>query len=184
LLIRAIQRSKNKDDIMLTTAGIADADELVAALRQPKREGLVASARSKWSRDGSRYTEYARRACETTHSELSAIALVEQDRVVILGSWGWTRIPEEKALSDAICAHVAARPATLAIEDARRDPLFRSHTIVRALGIVSYLGVPVPPRDSIAWGTLCVINRCARAWARVEELALESLAIQLDRSRV
>lgn len=163
---------------MLTT-GIADQRALYATLGDVNRLAYLDSVRSKISAYEVRWRDFARRACELTGSELGVVTLVEKDHVLILATWGGTSLPEEKAVSDAICAHAVALSRPLAIDDARRDRLFRNHTLVRALGVVGYLGVPIPASSSHAWGALCAVDWHPRNWTTLEHQGLVSLSAQM-----
>lgn len=164
----------------MLTSGMNDLRALYATLGGNDRLAYLDTLRPSLRARDQRWSELARRACETIPSELGAVTLVESDHVVILASWGWTSLPEEKTVSDAICAHAAALTRPIALEDARMDPLFRNHTLVRALAVVGYLGVPLPVLGRHAWGTLCVADRRVRAWSAIELQSLLAIGSGVD----
>lgn len=163
---------------MLTT-GIADQRLLYATLGEASRLAYLDAVRPGLAQREDTCVAFARQACQATNAELCAITFVEADRVSILGSFGWTSLPDEKALSDAICAHTAALTKAITLKDARRDELFRTYSLVRALGVVGYLGVPIPADGKHAWGTLCVLDRRLRTWDTAQRNALMALSAQI-----
>ena len=67
-------------------------------------------------------------------------------------------------------------------EDARSDPVFTKHPVVRSGGIVAYIGIPLTNHDGHAIGTLCVFDAKPRQWGTGHIQVLTDLAqLAMDR---
>jgi signal transduction protein with GAF and PtsI domain len=64
----------------------------------------------------------------------------------------------------------------LAVDDARVDPIFKSHPAVLDGTLVAYLGIPLMDRDDNAIGTLCVYDTKPRLWSTGHVQILSDLA--------
>ncbi|WP_460604269.1 GAF domain-containing protein [Jatrophihabitans fulvus] len=122
-----------------------------AVLRQPSAAGLdevVAAARRELGTAGALLSGIA--DCQLTLSAAGAAAQ-------------YTRAGDEHDLEDAVCTNVVRQEATVAIEDARRDPRVSSLPGVQQGMVVSYLGSPVRLGGQVV-AVLCVHDTVARAW--------------------
>jgi len=66
--------------------------------------------------------------------------------------------------------------APLVLKDARNDPVFMNHPVVRGGGVVAYLGIPLIDHDGHAIGTLCVFDDKPRLWGTGHIQVLSDLA--------
>ncbi|CAA0128279.1 Uncharacterised protein [Mycolicibacterium vanbaalenii] len=97
----------------------------------------------------------------------AAVTLVDADRLLLKSvktttpdNFGGGQVP----LEWSICQYTVAQGSTLALDDARIDPVFKLHPAVAAGTFVAYLGVPVKDRKGNAIGTLCVSDTKPRMW--------------------
>ncbi|MBV8047050.1 MAG: GAF domain-containing protein [Paludibacterium sp.] len=87
---------------------------------------------------------------------------------------GWSEMPR----AQSICAHTILQDGPLVVADARQDPRFRQHPLVRAApGIRFYAGVPLRLAFGFKVGTLCVMD------TRPRELDDDQLAMLHDLAR-
>lgn len=123
-----------------------------------------------------RLTRLARRLARTP---VALVSLVDAERQFFLSSEG---LPEPWAslrampLSHSFCRMVVDTELPLSVEDARRDPRLRGHPAIEAIGVVSYLGVPLALPDERIIGALCVIDNVPRGWTAEDRQALADLA--------
>ena len=123
-----------------------------------------------------RLTRLARRLARTP---MALVSLVDAERQFFLSADG---LPEPWAslrampLSHSFCRMVVETELHLSVEDARRDPRLRGHPAVEAIGVVSYLGVPLALPDGHIIGALCVIDNVPRGWTAEDRQALTDLA--------
>jgi GAF domain-containing protein len=110
---------------------------------------------------------------------VALVSLVDHERQVFACALG---LPEPWAsrgqtpLSHSFCRHAVVRRAPLVVEDARRHPDLRYNLAVRDMGVVAYLGIPLPTVDGMVLGSLCVIDHLPRQWAREQVDLLCDLA--------
>lgn len=118
----------------------------------------------------------ARMAQAIVGSESALVSLVEADRQVFVARADFPVAETPRQL--AICAHVVARDAPVAIEDAHADPVFRDHPVVTGPPhIRSYFGAPIRLSNGLAMGSLCALGTAPHpapppeALARLADLA-------------
>ncbi|MEL6297226.1 MAG: GAF domain-containing sensor histidine kinase [Pseudomonadota bacterium] len=93
-------------------------------------------------------------------------------------------------VDDTLCNEVRRCHESLVIEDLATDERYANDALANAMGLKSYISVPIRRRDGTFFGTLCAMDRKARSLkngATVEtfELLAELVASQLDaRSRL
>ncbi len=123
-----------------------------------------------------RLTRLARRLLRTP---VALVSLLDADRQFFLSAEG---LPEPWAslrampLSHSFCRLVVETELPFAVEDARRDPRVHGHPAIEAIGVISYLGVPLALPDGRVIGALCVIDQAPRGWAAEDEQGLADLA--------
>jgi GAF domain-containing protein len=64
----------------------------------------------------------------------------------------------------------------LVLEDARIDPVFMKHPVVRSGAVIAYLGIPLIDHDGHAIGTLSVFDDKPRLWGTGHVQVLSDLA--------
>ena len=119
-------------------------------------------------------------ACNTP---IALLSIVQEKRLWFVSRWG---LQAEEATRKASFCDLAAQSSHLfEVPDALQDVRFRDHSLVIAPPRLRlYAGIPVITEDGYALGTLCVIDRIARALspqqrqalAVMEKLVLEVLA--------
>ena len=111
-----------------------------------------------------------------TGAENAIVSLVGAERQVFAARAARASSGSPRDLS--ICAHVVAREAPLVIEDARRDPVFADHPVVKGPPhLRSYVGAPIRLSNRMVVGSLCALGTVPRpapppaVLARIADLA-------------
>ncbi len=122
------------------------------------------------------FDDIAALAARLTASPIALVSLVDAQRQWFKAHHGLDVVETPRDAS--FCAHAILTPdRPLAVPDARRDPRFADNPLVTgAPGIGAYLGVPLVNAEGQALGTLCVIDRTARAIDEEMVRTLKSLA--------
>ena len=110
-------------------------------------------------------------AADLFHAPIALVSLVDAERQWFKSRHGLDAV--ETPRSQAFCAHALplAPGATLVVEDATRDPRFRSNPLVTGdLGIRFYAGAVLTGGDGHNLGTLCVIDTKPRPTPAPEDL--------------
>lgn len=123
-----------------------------------------------------RLCELARR---TLNASVALISLIDADRQVFVSAPGlkepWaTR--GESSLDYSFCRHPALDFDPLLVNDARHDPVLRTHPAVLEMDVIAYLGVPLITSEGHGIGSLCVICDQPRTWTDDQVGMLETLA--------
>ncbi|MGZ8782431.1 MAG: PAS domain S-box protein [Gaiellaceae bacterium] len=107
-----------------------------------------------------------------------SLADCDADEIVYAGITGLPEIAagQRVALSSTICRHVVASGAPLVVADTQTNPLARKEGTIQALGIGSYLGVPLTTASGEVLGALCAVDRHAREWSQAQLEIAEDLA--------
>ena len=118
-------------------------------------------------------------ACEVLGVPVSLVSLIDRDRQFFKSSRG---LPEpwagnrEIPLSDLFCQRVVDSNQPLLINDAREHPLGRENPVIRDLGVVAYLGIPLLAPDDQVLGSFCAIDGKPRNWSEREARIMFALA--------
>jgi diguanylate cyclase (GGDEF)-like protein/PAS domain S-box-containing protein len=125
-----------------------------------------------------RFDRLAGVAATSLSAPVALITLVDEDRQFCKSAVGlpqdWLR-DSGSAGANSFCRHTVALGEPLAIEDARRHPLVKSHPATTR-GIVSYLGVPLLVHGRHVLGTLSVLGFEPRRWTAEDVRTLSDLA--------
>lgn len=152
------------------SAFVADPDRL-AALRET---GLLDSPVE------AAFDRITRAAADALDAPFSTISLIDADRQFFKSSVGMgdMSVPEnrETTLDQSLCQYAVADRTPLVLEDARADPVFKNHPVVRSGAIASYLGIPLVDPEGHAIGTLCVFDDKPRLWGTGHVQVLTDLA--------
>ena len=131
------------------------------------------------------YDRITRAAAEALDAPQAAVSLVDANRQFFKSTAGMklkTEADRQTPLERSVCQYVVATGTSLALEDARVDPIFKNHPAVLDGTLVAYLGVPLVDRDDNAIGTLCVFDTKPRMWSTGHVQVLSDLAeIAADR---
>ena len=150
-----------------------------ASITDPKRlaalyaTGLLDSPREEV------YDRITRAAADALDAPHAAVSLIDVDRQFFKSTVGMGGdSPEERQvpLDRSVCQYAVANGAPLILEDARVDPVFKNHPVVRDGSVVAYLGIPLIDDDGNAIGTLCVFDDKPRLWGTGHVQVLSDLA--------
>lgn len=125
------------------------------------------------------YDRITRAAAEALDTPFAAVTLVDADRTFYKSTAGMGNLSVEERqmpFDQSICQYTVADGATLLLEDARNDPVFMNHPVVRGGAMAAYLGIPLIDHDGHAVGTLCVSDRKPRQWGTGHVQILSDLA--------
>lgn len=160
----------DSDSMPDVSAVIADPDRL-AALRET---GLLDSPVE------AVYDRITRAAADALDAPFSAVSLIDANRQFFKSTVGMgdMSVPEDRevTLDQSICQYAVADRAPLVLEDARADPVFKNHPVVRSGAIAAYLGIPLVDHEGHAIGTLCVFDDKPRLWGTGHVQVLTDLA--------
>ena len=109
---------------------------------------------------------------------MALVSLIDAER-----QWFKARIglPVEQTPREvSFCSHVVARPRTMVVPDASKDPRFRDNPLVTGdPNIRFFAGAPLVDSGGHAVGALCVIDTVPRDLEPYQQRALESLSRQV-----
>ncbi len=112
-------------------------------------------------------------------SAVGLVSLVDDLRQFFPGQIGlmppWSEV-RETPLSQSLCSMVIEAGVVVQIDNVETDERTLSHEARTVLGVGSYLGAPLVDVDGRLLGTLCAIERTARAWTIDERQTLTDLA--------
>ncbi len=132
------------------------------------------------------YDRITRAAAEALNTPFAAVSLVDADSTYYKSTAGMGELSiEERQMpfEQSVCQYTVADGTALVIEDARTDPVFSNHPVVRGGAMAAYLGIPLIDHDGRAIGTLCVSDRKPREWGTGHVQILSDLA-QLAAERI
>ncbi len=131
-----------------------------------------------------------RTASQLLGMEVVLIANVSDDRFVaervhLVAEWPGVAAGMTGALEDALCARMLAGARRCATTDALHDPDYAGSAIATAVGIRSYVGVPIHDGHGRLLATLCGVDRGTvdvtdQTVAVLHELAAAAAAIVAD----
>jgi GAF domain-containing protein len=158
--------------------GETDMPSVAAQITNPDRlralyaTGLLDSPREEI------YDRITRAAAAALDAPYSALSLVDVDRQFFKSSFGMGTADDERQtpLERSMCQYAVANGAPLLLEDARVDPVFKNHPVVREGALIAYLGVPLIDSHGNAVGTLCVFDDKPRLWGTGHVQILSDLA--------
>lgn len=167
----------------LCDSGVLDSDampDVSAAITDPDR---LASLRETGLLDSpveAVYDRITRAAADALDAPFSSVSLIDADRQFFKSTVGMgdMSIPEnrETPLDESICQYAVADGTPLVLEDARKDPIFKNHPVVRSGAVAAYLGIPLIDPSGHAIGTLCVFDDKPRLWGTGHVQVLTDLA--------
>ncbi len=113
--------------------------------------------------------------------QASLISVIHDDALFALGhSMPATAVANRSLpMSDTVCARTMEAGHPLRIADVMGDPQFARIPAVKALGIGSYIGVPLRLESGTVVGALCAVSSEPRIWQDAEEqylIAVSDLA--------
>jgi hypothetical protein len=160
----------DSDSMPDVSAVVADPDRL-AALRET---GLLDSPVE------AVYDRITRAAADALDAPFAVVSLVDAERQFYKSGVGVGDLSDpqnrETPLDESICQYAVAERTPLVLEDARADPVFKNHPVVRSGAIAAYLGIPLVDHEGHAIGTLCVFDDKPRLWGTGHVQVLTDLA--------
>lgn len=131
------------------------------------------------------YDRITRAAADALDAPHAAMSLVDVDRQFFKSTAGMkvqSDADRQTPLARSVCQYTVANGTALVVEDARIDPMFKSHPAVLDGTVVAYLGIPLIDGAGNAVGTLCVYDTKPRIWSSGHVQVLSDLAeIAADR---
>ncbi len=113
---------------------------------------------------------------------LCLVSLVDDRRQRWLCSWGLPDDLEAKGAlprEESFCTHVVTARAPLVLQDALRNPCFKTHRMVQLRGVRFYAGMPLYTRGGHALGTLCVMDFAPHRFGHFDRALLRLLATRV-----
>ncbi|KUI16778.1 histidine kinase [Mycobacterium sp. GA-1285] len=166
----------------LSETGVLDSDsmpDVSAVTTDPDRLSSLHSTGLLDSPPEPVYDRITLAAAEALDTPFAAVTLVDADRTFYKSTAGMGNLSiEERAMpfDQSICQYTVADGAALVIEDARTDPVFMNHPMVRGGALAAYLGIPLVDHAGHAIGTLCVSDSKPRQWSTGHVQILSDLA--------
>ena len=167
----------------LSESGVLDSDsmpDVAAAITDPDRLNTLRATGLLDSPVEAVYDRITRAAADALDAPFSVVTLIDADRQFFKSSVGMgdMSVPEnrETTLDQSLCQYAVADRAPLVLEDARADPIFKNHPVVRSGAIAAYLGIPLIDEGGHAIGTLCVFDDKPRLWGTGHVQVLSDLA--------
>lgn len=123
------------------------------------------------------FDDLAHLAAALCRAPIAVITFIDQDRQWFKAKIGLTMT--QTVRSSGLCAQAVQHKTLIAIEDARADPRFSSHPLVREDPRVRfYCGAPILNPDGHAVGTIAVMDAAPRVPTEEQCQALRRLARQ------
>lgn len=167
----------------LAEVGALESDsmpDVAAAIADPDRLNALQATGLLDSPVEAVYDRITRAAADALDAPFSVVSLVDSDRQFYKSGVGVGDLSDpqnrETPLDESICQYAVADRAPLVLEDARADPVFKNHPVVRSGAIAAYLGIPLIGPEGHAIGTLCVFDDKPRLWGTGHIQVLTDLA--------
>ncbi|AEV71317.1 GAF domain-containing protein [Mycolicibacterium rhodesiae NBB3] len=174
----------------LSDSGVLESDsmpDVAAAVSDPGRLQALRSTGLLDSPPEEVYDRITRAAADALDTPFAAMTLIDADRQYFKSTLGMgdMSVPAHRQapLDQSICQYAVADGSPLVLEDARSDPVFQKHPVVRSGAVIAYLGIPLIDHEGHAIGTLCVFDDKPRMWGTGHVQVLSDLA-QLVMDRV
>lgn len=106
------------------------------------------------------------------------ISLVDADRDFYLSQHGFAEplATNRELRGTTFCHYAMVNDATLAIDDTRADPVYRTVPTVESLGVAAFIGIPIRSAEGEVIGSFCAIDHQPRSWTARDRLVMEELA--------
>ncbi len=110
---------------------------------------------------------------------LALVTVIDVDRQFLVGATGLppaASTVRQTDLAGSFCKHVLFDAEPLVVPDVAQAPRVRDNTSIAAMGIGSYLGVPVTTASGLRVGACCVLDHAPRAWTDADVAAVRQVA--------
>lgn len=180
------------DDLLahLSESGVLETDampDVMGVIGDPDRLRALQATGLLDSPPEAIYDRITRAAADALDAPFAALTLIDADRQYFKSAVGMGDMSDpqkrQTPLDLSICKYAVADRNPLVLEDARSDPVFMKHPVVRSGGVVAYIGIPLIDHDGHAVGTLCVFDSKPRQWGTGHIQVLTDLA-QLAMERI
>jgi PAS domain S-box-containing protein len=154
----------------------------IGVLNQPERLAALRRARLLFSSSSTPIDGLVRLGSRAVAAPIGLLALVDHDRLHIVGGHGLpSQLFElgEAPQTRAFCQYVVSDDAPLMVSDARSEPGLRHTSGTRQLA-VAYVGQPVHDAKGRPLGAVCVIDTVPRQWTGAEVDAVGESALLLE----
>ena len=174
----------------LSDSGVLETDsmpDVTAMLSDPNRIRALQNTGLLDSAPEAVYDRITQAAADALDTPYAAVTLIDVDRQYFKSTLGMGDSSDpahrQAPLDMSICQYAVADGSPLVLEDARNDPVFQKHPVVRSGAVIAYLGIPLIDHDGHAIGTLCVFDDKPRSWGTGHVQVLSDLA-QLAAERI
>lgn len=153
--------------------------DVSAAVTDPDRLRAVYATGLLDSPPEAMYDRITRAAADALDAPFSLISVIDVDRLYLkseIGVVGHAVAEKQAPLERSLCQYAVASGTPLVLRDARLDPTFMNHPVVRDGSVVAYLGIPLVGDDGNAVGALCVYDTKPRMWGNGHLQILGDLA--------
>lgn len=116
---------------------------------------------------------------ERLHAPTALVTVIDLDRQFLIGARGvppHVDTARQTDLAGSFCKHVVLDNAPLVIPDAMAEARVSGNTSIEALGVRSYLGIPITTAEGLRVGACCVIDRVPRAWSDQDIATVQQVA--------
>jgi GAF domain-containing protein len=169
---------------MLNSGDIPDQKKIDAAVNNPARLHAVHEVKASVSPHAV-FEKLSREAGQLLNAPLALISLVDQDRDIMYGQTGLSRLQADTSYIDSqpsFCQLTITAAEPVVIEDVQQVPTLRLFPSVIQLGVRAHLGIPLKVNGQPV-GNCCVIDFRPRKWtpedisqlSRLAALALEEI---------
>jgi GAF domain-containing protein len=151
----------------------------------PRRLAALAESGLVESPPEAAFDRVTRLVSEVLNVPVALFSLVTADKQVFKSTVGVGDL-RETPLSHSFCRNIIDTGSPLEVVDARIHPKLRDNPLVRQLGVVAYLGVPLTTADGQRLGALCAVDHEPREWTAEDLLVLRRFAeramLELERT--
>jgi GAF domain-containing protein len=152
---------------------------LPEAVHRPSRLRALAALEANVETSADALDRIAAMACRLLRTPVVIVNLVGADRQRFVGCGG----PDEAAmparempLTHGFCPFALGAETAFAFADAQADPELAANPVVRQLGVMAYVGVPLRAAGGEPVGTLCAIDYAPHPWSDDDIAVLTDLA--------
>jgi PAS domain S-box-containing protein len=148
----------------------------LSRLADPGRLAALAESQLMDTPPEESFDRITRLAVRLLGARMAYIALLDSRRQYLKSVAGPPLPMREGPVERAICRRVVESGEPVCIEDLSQDVVVAASPLRTALGMNSYLGVPLTTPEGYTIGTLCVLGGSAREWSDEDQDMLGDLA--------
>jgi PAS domain S-box-containing protein len=148
----------------------------MSRLADPGRLAALAEAQLMDTPPEESFDRITRLAVRLLGARMAYISLLDSRRQFLKSVAGPPLPMRETPVERSICQRVVESGEPLSIEDLSADVVVSATPLRQALGVNSYLGVPLTTPEGHTIGTLCVLGGSRRDWTEEDQDTLTDLA--------